>query len=105
MKKSEFVRIFGREPNEFEILVNRFDPEINLYLLSQDQVQGYDTFDSAIVCAESEDDARRIHPYGRDDDWASCVWCYGPEHVKVKCIGMAADDIPRGVVCASFNAG
>lgn len=35
---------------------------MNIYLISQDHVNGYDTFDSAVVIAASEEDARRIHP-------------------------------------------
>ncbi|AQG98640.1 hypothetical protein A9R05_07435 [Burkholderia sp. KK1] len=78
---------------------------MNLYLIAQEQMTGYDTFDSAVVAAESEDDARLIHPYFRDDDWDITVWCTGPEHVEVKFLGVADPSIPRGVICASFNAG
>jgi hypothetical protein len=35
---------------------------MNLYLVSQDINTGYDTYDSMIVSAESEIDARNIHP-------------------------------------------
>lgn len=37
---------------------------MNLYLISQSQWTGYDTFDSAVVVAESEDAARDMHPRG-----------------------------------------
>jgi hypothetical protein len=35
---------------------------MNLYKISQNSNNDYDTYDSAIVAAESEDAARRIHP-------------------------------------------
>jgi len=37
---------------------------MNLYLISQDVNDGYDTYDSAVVCSESESDARMMHPGG-----------------------------------------
>lgn len=76
---------------------------MNLYLISQDQVTGNDTFDSAVVVAASEDDARQIHPYFLK--WDSDVWCTGPEHVEVKYLGAADHHLKRGVICASLNAG
>ena len=83
---------------------------MNLYRISQEKNNDYDTYDSAVVCAESEDDARRIHPcdyktdwdgsaQGKYDDWAAA------DDVKVELIGTAIEGLPRGVVCASFNAG
>lgn len=81
---------------------------MNLYLISQSQWTGYDTFDSAVVCAESEEQARDMHPRGgapvsvrgRDGDWAS-----SPDQVRVRFLGVASPDLHRCVVCASFNAG
>ena len=35
---------------------------MNIYLISQTIVEGYDSYDSAVVVAETEDDARSIHP-------------------------------------------
>lgn len=95
--------------------------KLKLYLISQTQADGYDTYDSAVVCAESEDQARNVDPsepyiggggavmtrklwkdrYG--DEYA--LWCSGPEHVTVKYIGEAAPGLEIGVICASFNAG
>jgi len=85
---------------------------MNLYLIRQKQNNGYDTFDSAVVCAESEEAAARIHPSGYSDDWAkegdwedsySC-WASHPSQVKVKLLGVASPAIERGIICASFNA-
>ena len=77
---------------------------INLYLISQDENQGYDTYDSAVVAAESEDAARQIHP---SDGWdcAFGTWCKTPEAVTVVFIGTAAPHVLPGIVVSSFNAG
>lgn len=81
---------------------------MNLYLITQVENNGYDTYDSAVVAAMSEDDARKIHPDNNDDhdmnerDWA---WVADRSKVTVQLIGIAVDGIERGVIVASFNAG
>ena len=35
---------------------------MKLFKLSQNKVEGDGTYDSMVVCAENEDDARTIHP-------------------------------------------
>ena len=79
---------------------------MNLYLISQTVNREYDTFDAAVVAAESEEIARGINPsasmFTEPDDLDS--WC-APEHVSVKLIGAAAPGISSGVVLGSFNAG
>jgi len=77
---------------------------VNLYKISQTDNDDWDTYDSAIVCAASEDDARQINPGGR---WNSSLdgWCKSPDLVTVELLGTANDDIPAGVVLSSFNAG
>ena len=88
---------------------------MNLYKISQGVNKGYDTYDSAIVAADSENEAKQFHPYGEtfekrivdnegDGYWIYRGWCK-PEHVSAALIGKAADDIETGVVLASFNAG
>lgn len=37
-------------------------PQLNLYLIKQNENYSYDTYDSAVVIATSEEEARRIHP-------------------------------------------
>lgn len=39
---------------------------MNLYLLTQDKVLGFEVYVSAVVCAESEEEAKTIHPSGDD---------------------------------------
>ncbi len=76
--------------------------KLNIYLISQDVNKEYDTYDSAVVIAENEDDARIIHPGCTFDNFYT--WA-NPNNVKVKLVGTALPDLKRGVVCASFNAG
>lgn len=78
---------------------------MNIYLISQTINYGYDTYDSAVVCAESEEAAQNIHPRPTvpEEAWA-LEWC-DPAEVTVRYLGIAAQHIPKGVICASFNAG
>lgn len=79
---------------------------MKLWRISQDANADYDTYDEAIVAAETEDAARETHPDGRSVrfDWDNRTWCH-PDKVKVEHIGEAAEGIAAGVVLASFNAG
>jgi hypothetical protein len=78
---------------------------MDLYLVSQDVNDDWDTYDSMIVVAASEDDARSIHPNGNWGGSFGGGWCSSPEQAKVKWIGIPRGDMKRGVVLASFNAG
>lgn len=82
---------------------------MKLWLISQDERDGYGTYDSAVVCAETQEQARLIHPSGfarevsawpSDPEWAS-----SPEKVSAELIGEAASEQQAGVVLTSFNAG
>jgi len=78
---------------------------MNIYLIYQDENTGLNTYDSAVVIAESEEEARKIDPGEGIQPWAfdSPEWV-SPENVKVKFLGVAAEGLPV-VVCASYNAG
>lgn len=80
---------------------------MNLYLIWQEENMGYDTFDSAIVCAENIDEARHIHPSGNQNRWIDTQWDWAdnPDQVYAKLIGKADTTIEKGVVLSSFNAG
>lgn len=90
---------------------------MNIYLLSQGVNMGYDTYDSCVVVAKSEDDARLIHPAALRRDNLSIyfngkwvkethgTWASQLAEVSVELIGKAKPGSDRGVVCASFNAG
>ena len=80
---------------------------MNLYLISQEENNDYDTYDAMIVCADSEEKARNITP--EDDNsfpsllWSS--WCYLPEQVSVEYLGIADAKITREIILSSYNAG
>jgi hypothetical protein len=76
---------------------------MNIYKISQDVNVDVDTYDSAIVCAESEDEARKIHP-SEWDNWTTYDWCK-IQDVKVELIGIANTNQIKGVILSSFNKG
>lgn len=83
---------------------------MKLYLLSQEDRDGYDTYDALVVAAESEESARLIHPYSRDGfkndrGGRSGVWARSPEKVDVRYLGEASEGTETGIILASFNAG
>ncbi len=84
-------------------------PLLNLYLLSQSQHGGYDTWDSCVVAAKSTRDARKIHPSGRNVSapWEVTYsgWAESPDKVTAELIGKAKRGTKPGVICSSFNAG
>lgn len=79
---------------------------MNLYLIEQNKNTDWDTYDSAVVLAENESEARLIHPDGRAD-WDGEGKKYGEwtasKNVTVTLIGKS-DLKLKGVVLASFNA-
>jgi hypothetical protein len=101
---------------------------MNLYLISQDVNEDYDTYDSAVVVAESEDAAQHIHPQSSNITWRARPDFLGqsshapdpgwyndngysdsrswapPDKVKVKLIGVSPLEAGT-IVCSSFNAG
>lgn len=77
---------------------------MKLWLISQEVNNDYDTYSDAVVCAETKEEARNIHPSGCelvDDNYS---WC-SPKDVKVSYIGTAKEGTKKGVICASFHAG
>lgn len=96
---------------------------MNIYLVSQNQNNGYDTFDSFVCIARTAREAKHMaprHKYKYDPktkkwldlgpqiiDW-NCPqvsgWALSPKHVQVKRIGISIRK-KTCVVCASFNAG
>ena len=82
---------------------------MKLWLLTNEVVTGYDTYDSAVVAAPDEEAARMTHPSEYTESWDGKInvwpsWC-AADDVIVKYIGEAAPETEAGVVCASFNAG
>jgi hypothetical protein len=70
-----------------------------LYKIWQNKNTDYDTYDSAIVCAENEEEARNTNLGSVGGSWVK------PEDVHVEEIGIANDDIKKGIILSSFNAG
>ncbi len=88
---------------------------MKLWMISQDENSGWDTYDSAVVAAMDKEDAVAIGPNGttwNGSFWAyengtECVgvWCSNPDAVTVRLIGEASPWVDAGVIVASFNAG
>ena len=74
---------------------------MNIYRLSQTVNNDYDTYDSAVVVASSEETARETElPYSAADTWAQ------PADITVELVGIALPSYTEGtIICASFNAG
>ena len=88
---------------------------MNIYRISQSVNQDYDTWDSAVVIAENEEQAKYMHPQkwawdiyddktwdGQDEEYSG--WC-PVEDVRVQLIGTALPGAKQEMVVASFNAG
>jgi len=95
---------------------------MKLYKIWQEVNRGHDTYDSAIVAAESEEEARKSQVdvyYEWDDSENSWMfecrdgsrkkennysWAH-PDDIKVEYIGEAKEGTEKGVILASFNSG
>jgi len=74
---------------------------MKLYLISQNFNRDYDTYDSAVVAARNEGEARNTK-IGSTDEFGSWVT---PDKVEVELIGTAIKGTEAGIILASFNAG
>lgn len=86
--------------------------QLKLWLLEQEVNCDWDTFDRAVVVAETAQAATEIHPWGYrwgpqgwGENFGTREWCT-PAQVKVTCVGDAAPGLKEGqVICYSFKAG
>jgi hypothetical protein len=81
---------------------------MKLFHVSQSENNNYDSFSDFVVCCETEDEARNIHPGYGDQTWNNDMynlWCKSPEDVTVTYIGEAAAHLKKGIICSSFHAG
>jgi hypothetical protein len=97
---------------------------MNLYLLTQTENRGYDTFDSIVVAAETKYDALRTSPNPEFYEWSDThegwmftysdggkerkrmdSWANNLDAITCKKLGTAMSNIEPGLVLASFNAG
>lgn len=87
----------------------------SLYLVKRTDNVTWDEYDSFVVCAESEDEARRAYPSGGmffEDDMSEqskryfkSGWTDKIETLEVICVGLASvSSKNRQVICASYNA-
>lgn len=98
---------------------------MKLYLIKQNIINDYGTYDSAVVAAESLDDAITIHPsefvthikegkwfgtylkggeYENDENELSC-WVKFSEIGQIQTEYLGETNREKGVILASFNAG
>ncbi len=80
-------------------------PIMKLYPIEQDENNGWDTHDSAVVVAASAKKAKETNP-GVGGKWTGgySTWANSPDKVTATCLG-TANRKTRGVICSSFNAG
>jgi hypothetical protein len=78
---------------------------MKIYRLTQSENTGYDTYDTVIVVAATEEKARQITPnnMGFSNLWSS--WASDPENVTAELIGTTKLFKAGTVLCTSFNAG
>lgn len=93
----DFINAYGI----VDCLVLETDSKLKLYLITQGENRGYDTYDSAVVAAMSEPAARQMHPgIGGTSSWTR------PSQVNVTLIGVTDPSITGPtVICSSSNAG
>jgi hypothetical protein len=78
---------------------------MNLYLITQSENNDYDTYDSAVVAAITEDVARNTHPGAGGWEHSCHTWASSPDKVSVELIGTTDKEYCDGeIVLASFNA-
>lgn len=81
---------------------------MNIYKIKRtDDILDDDQYDSAVVVADNEEEARTTHPAGHRIKRGSYSfgWVKDLDSLDVQLIGTAAEGIPNGAVCASYNAG
>lgn len=80
---------------------------MKLWLISQNKNDDYDVYDSAVVAANTKEEAKNIHPGNggklvkKDFD----TWVDSPDDVHIEYLGIAEKGTKSGVILASFNAG
>jgi len=85
---------------------------MKLFKIYQNINTDYDTFDSAVVVANSAEEAQNIHPSGGSGSFDMYVnWVSRPDLVEVLYLGEVSHSIldkdiyPGAIICSSFNAG
>ena len=89
------------------------DRRLKLWHVTRTDECGYDEYDSFVIAAPTEEDARHHHPMGYDMRLGSHIRFYGDWIVPERCdtlivkqIGIASEDIEAiTIIVASHNAG
>lgn len=90
---------------------------MNIYVVTQNKVTGYDTCKSFVVVAPDEETARNTHPtqhpeledwVAYDDDynpvpWESKIWVKSPRDVTVTPLGVAFAGVAPGIILFDFK--
>ena len=82
---------------------------MNLYLITRNDGVDYDQYDSAVVAAPDEEDAKALIEQDLDD-WTHYGYVNHKKvntklDITIKLIGTAIDEMQYGIVVDSFNAG
>lgn len=82
---------------------------MNIYHLTQNEENGYDTYSDCVVVAKTNKAARNIHPSGDKSHWKDNKWfqdwASNPKNVSAQFIGKAKKGLEGTVICASYHAG
>lgn len=92
--------------------INKSDEtKLHIYKLVRHEPIGYDTYDSCVVCAENEEAAMNILPWGKtfqeemDEEAIKWEWTPYKENISCEYIGEATGCKTPGVILSSYNAG
>jgi len=79
---------------------------MKIFLVSQNENNDYDTYDSFVCYAKSKEQARNMLP-SKFAKWGTSfsTWASSSNKVNVKYLGKTKKDVKAGVILASFNAG
>ena len=75
---------------------------MNLYLVTRKDNCDGNEYDSAVICADNEEDAASISPC-YNPDYTPKYW--NSNNLNVSLIGTASKVILKSVILSSFNAG
>ncbi len=78
---------------------------MNIYRIWQDDNNGYDTYDSAVVYANSVYEAKRMLPKENMDTFDVNWYWTTPDNVHVEYLGTSVflSDVKPGLILASFQ--
>jgi hypothetical protein len=83
---------------------------VNIYKISQSVNRKCETYRSAVVVAETEEEAKHIHPAGEQDDFNEWYkqfhngWV-DPKDVMAELLGAAIPGVEKGVILAEYVEG